>query len=96
MPIRPENRSRYPRDWKATGLRIRQERAGNRCEQAGCGAVNGLPHPITGSKVMLTVAHLDHAPENCADANLRAMCQRCHNAYDAAYRRENRRRRAGR
>jgi len=37
--------------------------------------------------VILTVAHLDHIPEHCDDANLRAMCQRCHNAYDAAMRR---------
>lgn len=34
------------------------------------------------AKVVLTVAHLDHQPENCADENLRAWCQRCHNIYD--------------
>ena len=47
-----------------------------------CKAVNGQPHPVTGSRVVLTVAHLDHTPENNADDNLRAMCQRCHLAYD--------------
>lgn len=32
---------------------------------------------------MLTVAHLgDPSPENCADDNLKAMCQRCHLRYD--------------
>ena len=36
---------------------------------------------------MLTVAHLDHVPENCDPDNLRALCQRCHNAYDAPMRR---------
>jgi len=36
-------------------------------------------------KVVLTVAHLDHTPENCDDSNLRAMCQRCHLRYDAAH-----------
>lgn len=36
---------------------------------------------------MLTVAHLDHVPENCAPGNLKAMCQRCHNTYDAPMRR---------
>jgi hypothetical protein len=35
----------------------------------------------------LTVAHLDHKPENCAPSNLRAWCQRCHNTYDAPMRR---------
>jgi hypothetical protein len=32
--------------------------------------------------VFLTVAHLDHTPENCGLGNLRAMCQGCHLAYD--------------
>ncbi|WP_202638978.1 hypothetical protein [Bailinhaonella thermotolerans] len=40
-------------------------------------------YPVTGSRVVLTVAHLDHVPENCAEENLLAMCQRCHLAYDA-------------
>ena len=38
-------------------------------------------------RVVLTVAHLDHQPENCDPENLRAWCQRCHNAYDAPIRR---------
>ena len=33
-------------------------------------------------RIVLTVAHLDHTPENCDDENLRAWCQRCHLAYD--------------
>jgi len=37
-------------------------------------------------KVVLTIAHLDHTPENCADENLRAMCQQCHNRYDVNHR----------
>lgn len=36
--------------------------------------------------VVLTVAHLDHTPENCEDDNLKAMCQRCHNRYDRPHR----------
>ncbi len=90
MPIRPENKSRYPKDWPAISRRIRDE-AGNRCQGSPefpeCRAENGKPHPVTGSKVVLTVAHLDHQPENCADDNLRAWCQRCHNRYDAKNRR---------
>lgn len=91
MPISPENRARYPRDWPVISLAIRKDRAGDRCECQGecshghdgrCPEVNGRPHSVTGSNVVLTVAHLDHAPENCAPENLRAMCQRCHLGYD--------------
>ena len=124
MPIRPENRNRYPADWKQISARIRAE-AGQVCEW--CGAPNGemirrgtrtcgthvwrlasdsayedgrgddgstvadsnedtcdYRDPV---RVVLTVAHLDHTPENCARENLRALCQRCHNRYDAAARR---------
>lgn len=89
MPIRKENRARYPKHWKAIRAAI-LERAGNRCEGSpawpDCRAANGAPHPVTGSRVVLTIAHLDHRPQNCDPANLRAWCQRCHNAYDAPHR----------
>lgn len=49
---------------------------------ARCESVHGKRHPITGSVVVLTVAHLDHMPEHCDDENLLAMCQACHLAYD--------------
>jgi 5-methylcytosine-specific restriction endonuclease McrA len=88
MPILPENRARYPKNWKAISERIRFERAQNKCEF--CGAANYEAHPLTGSKVVLTVAHLDHTPENCDDANLAALCQKCHNNYDRAHRNETR------
>lgn len=90
MPIRPENRSRYPSNWPKISRRVRSG-AGNRCEGSpaypDCRAKNGEPHPETGARVVLTVAHLDHQPENVSDANLRAWCQRCHNTYDAPMRR---------
>jgi 5-methylcytosine-specific restriction endonuclease McrA len=76
----PLQRSRYPPNWEAISRRIRLERAQGRCEQ--CGAENGQPHPITGSRVVLTVAHLDHNPESADEARMRALCQRCHLAYD--------------
>ena len=85
MPINPENKKLYPADWKAISQRIRFVRAENRCEW--CHAENYQPHPITGSKVVLTVAHLDHNPTNSNDANLAALCQKCHLSYDAAHRR---------
>jgi len=88
MPIRPDERARYPKDWPAISRRIRG-RAGDRCEGSpaypDCRATNGEPHPVTGSRVVLTVAHLDHTPENVSDDNLRAMCQRCHLTYDAQH-----------
>ena len=39
--------------------------------------------PVTDSRVVLTVAHLDHDTGNNDPGNLRAMCQRCHLTYDA-------------
>lgn len=116
MPIKPENRARYPAAWPA----IRQailERARWRCEWPGCAA----PHRAVGYweesaygsyfrfmprawreagykrgdvvrfsdgseikllKIVLTIAHKDHTPENCDPANLAAWCQRHHLAYD--------------
>lgn len=49
-------------------------------------------------RIVLTIAHLaDPDPMNCADENLAALCQRCHNRLDAPMRRahaaETRRRR---
>lgn len=84
MPIKFENKSKYPPDWKSISLRIRA-RAGWRCEW--CGAENSQPHPVTGSRVVLTVAHYpDDNPANCADDNLLALCQKCHNTLDAPLR----------
>ena len=83
MPIRKENLARYPANWKSISASIR-DRAGNKCET--CGAENGKPNPATGSIVVLTCAHLDHTPENVDPANLRSLCQLCHNRYDAPMR----------
>jgi hypothetical protein len=76
------NRADYPADWAEISRRIRFERAGNRCEW--CGAANGQPHPDTGSRVVLTVAHLRTATSkmDCRDEVLVALCQRDHFNYD--------------
>lgn len=80
----PFQKERYPANWKEISLRIR-ERDGWRCRL--CGAENGKPHPLTGSKVVLTVMHdPDPDPMNCADDNLKSACQRCHNMTDAPMR----------
>ena len=103
MPIRPENKARYPDNWKELRAQV-LVRAEDICECRGqcgnnhyedpalhyldfpeerCLAANHQTHPITGSEVVLTVAHLDHRPENNNLNNLMAMCQRCHNKYDS-------------
>lgn len=115
MPIKPENKARYPKDWPAIRERI-MRRARNRCEECGVqhhdigyrddsgefrvivkaheregGAADYAGH-ATGWKVImvvLTIAHLDHQPENCADENLRAWCQRCHLRYDHEHHQRN-------
>lgn len=40
--------------------------------------------------IVLTIAHLDHDINNNDYANLRALCQRCHNRYDRENRNANR------
>ena len=132
MPIKPENRERYPKDWPAIS-RAARERAGWRCQHQGCAARQysvGVWHrpgggdwkwlahwgdndnprtydqarqvaadesftrfgdgpPERGDQqvivIVLTVAHLNHEPEDCRPENLAAMCQRHHLAYDAEH-----------
>ena len=124
MPIKPDQRARYPKDWKAIS-HAAKERAGWRCQHAGCVARQysiGIWHRPDGGEhrwaeqyappathaearqlaaeafwevqhvggekltiIVLTVAHLNHTPEDCRPENLAAMCQRHHLAYDAAH-----------
>lgn len=95
MPIRLEMKARYPKDWKTRSRFVRFYRAKNKCEW--CGAENGKPHPLTGSKVVLTCAHVhDRRPESASLLNLAALCQRCHIRHDAPLRWRNRRERLSR
>lgn len=109
MPIKPENRHRYPADWKVIRAAILR-RAGHRCENPECRVGNGWigyrrddgyfvrlasdgegkPDDYAGHatgwrvfRIVLTIAHLNHQPEDCRPENLRALCQRCHLRYDA-------------
>lgn len=123
MPIKPENKDRYPANWKTEIRPAILKRAGNKCEW--CGKPNrkiiksvrvggswiwwdndaagwrnekgdyfsdlyydenyferiGNPS-VCEAEIVLTIAHLDHIPENCDPSNLRALCQRCHLTYD--------------
>lgn len=122
MPIKPENKARYPKDWPQIRAAI-LARAGNACEKCkapnrariarGTGDDEGTYMLDTADvycadtgkhlgqcrmsdyevgrmvDVVLTIAHLDHVPENCADDNLRAWCQRCHLRYDQQHHKAN-------
>lgn len=99
MPI---NYKEYPPDWKKIRERI-LIRAKDRCEN--CGAINHsyikrkgynwelcLPDEDETTKIVLTIAHLDHDKHNwqVKDEQLRALCQRCHLQYDLPRHTENR------
>lgn len=112
MPIKPENKKLYPKNWKQIREAILR-RANNKCEF--CGVENhaigvrdndGIFHKINPEtsdeyyyveienlkkiKIILTIAHLDHNPQNCNPNNLRALCQKCHNNYDKEHRKQTR------
>lgn len=72
---------RYPPNWYSEIRPRILTRANNKCEF--CGVKNYTIKP-NGTKVILTIAHLDHDPENweVQDNRLRALCQGCHLGYD--------------
>ena len=99
MPIKPENKNRYPDNWKEISEYIRFERANNKCEVCGLpnySYVNSKTRELclqdedNAIRIILTVAHLNHIPEDCRYENLKAMCQKCHNNYDKEHRKETR------
>ncbi len=101
MPIHPEDKNRYPDNWDEIRSRI-LHRAQHQCECMGecglhparrCTELNNTSAAYAKGKVVLTIAHLDHTPENCDGDNLKAMCQRCHLRYDREHHDESRRRR---
>lgn len=99
MPIHPDKMKRYPggsirsKEWKEFRNSI-LDRAGHRCEgtphRPECRAANGEPHPETMSKVVLTIAHMDHDESHADPERCRALCQKCHNNWDAPHRALNR------
>lgn len=56
-----------------------------------CRAENYQPHPDTGSRVVLTTAHIDGDKDNNSFSNLGRWCQRCHLAHDLGHHIMNRR-----
>ena len=72
----------YPPEWPELRAAV-LARAGNCCEGAGrypdCRAANHEPHPDTGSRVILTTAHLPGTSKRSTNIDdLRCLCQRCH------------------
>lgn len=104
MPVRPENRGRYPKDWKQITDWVRFTRAAGRCECRGecgrpavhlaadrrCPNEHGKRSHHTGKPVVLTTAHLDHTPETRDPELLRAFCNGCHLHYDRQHHAETR------
>ncbi|MDQ0847735.1 hypothetical protein [Streptomyces sp. V1I6] len=96
MPIRPENKDRYPDDWPAISLAAK-EAAGWRCACTGqcgrgthpgrCPNRHGQAAYGTGTTVVLTTAHLNHEPEDVRPDNLVVMCAGCHLHHDRAHHR---------
>jgi 5-methylcytosine-specific restriction endonuclease McrA len=129
MPIRPDLKPLYPKNWSEIRAKI-LERANHRCER--CKVANYRVgfwidgqwndntlydeqgnYPKTYAEaakqremgnrlseyqhpnrklvvVVLTIAHIhDPNPANCADENLEALCQACHNRLDASMRAKN-------
>lgn len=82
MPIKPENKPLYGRDWKRLSRQIRQE-ANWRCE--ACGRKHRQRFRFLGGYVILAVAHIDQNPSNNARSNLMALCQRCHLEFDRPF-----------
>lgn len=86
----PMERERYPADWKRIAFEVK-ERAGWKCQS--CGKQCRKPgEPFDTHKRTLTVAHLNHTPEDVSKENLMALCAPCHLRYDAAHHAETRRR----
>lgn len=86
----PMEKARYPADWKEIAFRIKEnaewkcQKCGKQCRKPG--------EPFDTHRNTLTVAHLNHTPEDMRPDNLMAMCAPCHLRYDAAQHSETRRR----
>ena len=95
----PMDRRLYPNDWEAIASGIKQE-VNWCCEQCGrpclhpgeswTDLLKRLNHTVEQAiaarerQFVLTVAHLDHIPQNTDRSNLKALCAPCHCRYDLA------------
>lgn len=89
----PMERKRYPTDWEQIAFE-KKEATDWKCEM--CGKQCRKPgEPFDTHKRTLTVAHLNHMPEDVSAKNLMAMCAPCHLKYDAQHHAETRKKRRG-
>jgi hypothetical protein len=105
MLIKLENKGKYPPNWQELRQKVLRRAGGVRsrdgktilveaqCESCafypGCTAVNHQPHPVTGSKVVLGIAHRCH-DERCERLDhLLALCNRCHLKLDEQQHKQN-------
>lgn len=85
----PMDRKRYPVNWAVIARGVKDAAdwkcwwCGKQCRRPG--------EPFDTHRNTLTVAHLNHTPEDCRPENLRAMCAPCHLRYDAKHHAETRR-----
>ena len=86
----PMKREEYPENWEWLSKQVRA-RNGGKCEL--CDATNGKVHWKTGSKVVLTVHHIDGDKMNNSEQNLISLCQRCHLRLDLGRHMKNRQKR---
>jgi len=101
MPI---DKSRYPNNWDAKALSIKQQanwcctRCGKPCRKPGENILKfqcRLPAfwrkvYVKPGQFVLTVAHKDQNPANNDLSNLAALCSVCHLKHDAPFRKQNR------
>jgi len=76
MPIRPELRTFYGREWRDEIRPAALVRAGYECERCA------LPDRPMGLTSALEGAHLDGNPANTQESNIAILCHRCHKAHD--------------
>mgnify|MGYP006290153145 CR=1 FL=1 len=93
----PMQRDRYPSDWDAIAHMVKHE-ASWCCEACGrpCREPDETNEAFMRRlsleqvreyldrprRFVLTVAHLNHVPEDCRRENLKALCAPCHGRYD--------------
>lgn len=84
----PMEKERYPSNWKEIALKIK-ENADWKCEK--CGKQCRRPgETFDTHRRTLTVAHMNHTPEDISPGNLKALCAPCHLRYDAKHHAETR------
>lgn len=84
----PMDKARYPANWNKIAT-DKKKAVGWKCEV--CGKQCRRPgEEFDTHKRTLTVAHLNHTPEDVRPENLKAMCAPCHLRYDAQHHAETR------